>query len=412
MFSSRLKPISIEPRRICLEEEAFHVLDDVIERALTLTRCYGAAVALADAAGFVCRASAGGIAPPIGTRLDSKSGISGACVRTGHLLRCDDPESDPYVDRESCHRLGIRSVIAAPIVDGTKVVGVIEVLSRKSFAFTAEDCSVLKELAALISSSPITAGRKKNFDTTSTSIWAMAHDRFKQGTQQPTQAPIASRDSVSGVPSLEPRTQYDAESLLGSELRKYAPLPSGLGLLMLAVILLGLGNFWKITSSKNVSAEVRSSDDADLGFYANASNSDDTRVDEDIRQLRQQAQRGDADAQFQLATKYAVGEGVPKDYVTAVGWFHEAADKGHVLAADALGAYYLAGRGVSQNQVTAYMWSAIAQSGGDETSKYRVAILRSRMSPTDTSQAEQLAAQWLQAHPNLLSLNKTEHSDN
>ena len=102
---------------------------------------------------------------------------------------------------------------------------------------------------------------------------------------------------------------------------------------------------------------------------------------------------------------------MPKDYVTAVGWFHEAADKGDVLAADALGAYYLAGRGVSQNQVTAYMWSAIAQSGGVETSKHRVAILRSRMSPTDTSRAEQLAAQWLQAHPNLLSLNKTERSD-
>src|SRR6266581_4480918 len=125
-YGSRLKPISIEPRPIRLEEEALPVLDDVIERALTLTRSYGAAVALADAAGFVCRASAGGIAPPIGTRLDSKSGISGACVRTGNLLRCDDPESDPYVDRESCHCLGIKSVIAAPIVDGTKVVGVIE----------------------------------------------------------------------------------------------------------------------------------------------------------------------------------------------------------------------------------------------------------------------------------------------
>ena len=79
----------------------------VIERALALTRSYGAAVALAEPGGFVCRASAGGIAPPIGTRLDSKSGISGACVRTGHLLRCDDPESDPFVDRDSCHCLGV-----------------------------------------------------------------------------------------------------------------------------------------------------------------------------------------------------------------------------------------------------------------------------------------------------------------
>jgi hypothetical protein len=95
MSSSRLTPISIEPTPVCPEEEALHVLDDVIERALALTRSYGAAVALADAAGFVCRASAGGIAPPIGTRLNSKSGISGACVRTGNILRCDDPDSDP-----------------------------------------------------------------------------------------------------------------------------------------------------------------------------------------------------------------------------------------------------------------------------------------------------------------------------
>ena len=65
----------------------------IAERAQTLVRASGAAIASADADPdfMVCRASAGPDAPPVGARLQVGSGFSGECVKTGTsapLRRC------------------------------------------------------------------------------------------------------------------------------------------------------------------------------------------------------------------------------------------------------------------------------------------------------------------------------------
>src|SRR6185312_7131053 len=99
----------------------------VAERALACTEGHGAALELAEGEAIVCRATAGEIAPPPGARLDTQSGISGACVRSGRWLRCDDPRLDPHVDRESCQALGINSVLAVPIGERGEILGLIEV---------------------------------------------------------------------------------------------------------------------------------------------------------------------------------------------------------------------------------------------------------------------------------------------
>ena len=63
------------------------------------------------------------------------SGFSGECVRTGKLLRSNDTEADERVDRQSCRALGIRSIIAAPVILGEKVIGLLEVFSAQPNAF-------------------------------------------------------------------------------------------------------------------------------------------------------------------------------------------------------------------------------------------------------------------------------------
>jgi hypothetical protein len=85
------------------------------ERARALTRGTSAAIALAHRGLVVCRASVGESAPSLGTRLDVNSGLSGQCFREGKTVRCDDAEHDPRVDLESCRRLRIRSLVAAPV---------------------------------------------------------------------------------------------------------------------------------------------------------------------------------------------------------------------------------------------------------------------------------------------------------
>src|SRR5580693_521660 len=136
-------------------EEALQLL---AKRAQTFTRATGAAIALTEGASMICRASSGQDAPGAGARFSIGTGFSGECVRTGQLLRCDDSETDPFVDRESCRLLGIRSIIAVPIRWDDAVIGLLEVFGPEPYAFSTNDPLALKRLAGIISSAVHRAG--------------------------------------------------------------------------------------------------------------------------------------------------------------------------------------------------------------------------------------------------------------
>jgi len=114
--------------------------------------------------------------------------------------------------------------------------------------------------------------------------------------------------------------------------------------------------------------------------------------------LRKLADRGDADAQWQMGVRYHNGEGVPRDDAQAMQWFLRAAEQGHVAAQSALGAYYWAARGVREDLSKAYFWSVIAMAQGDEISKARLEGLASQMTPVQVSDARQQAEVWLRNH--------------
>jgi len=130
------------------------VLDEVLqlvaERALSITGADGVAIALAEADAIVCRGSAGTIAPDQGARLDPYSGFSGACLRDGRIVRCDDSETDVRVDVHACRRLGTRSMVAVPITGWHGVIGLIEGFSTEPYGFNDSDVRSLSLLAELI----------------------------------------------------------------------------------------------------------------------------------------------------------------------------------------------------------------------------------------------------------------------
>ena len=68
------------------------------------------------------------------------------------------------------------------------------------------------------------------------------------------------------------------------------------------------------------------------------------------------AETGDAQAQYNLADCYLVGQGVAKDEVEAVNWYRKAADQNYVLAEDDLGICYAIGLGVAKDDVKALKW--------------------------------------------------------
>jgi hypothetical protein len=122
----------------------------ISERARSLTRGTGAVIALGRQGSFLCRASVGASAPALGSRLDASYGFSGECVRTGRALRCDDTEADPRVELGSCRRLGIRSIVAAPIQYEREIVGLLEVLSNRPHAFEESDVTLVERLAQTV----------------------------------------------------------------------------------------------------------------------------------------------------------------------------------------------------------------------------------------------------------------------
>lgn len=122
------------------------------ERAQYITGASGAAIALRRGGhnDMLCHASAGSNAPELGALLSAESGLSGESVRTRQPLRCDDAESDPRVNRQSCRELGIASVVVMPIVSEDQVLGVFELFSGRPKAFDERDLSALQRLGEMV----------------------------------------------------------------------------------------------------------------------------------------------------------------------------------------------------------------------------------------------------------------------
>ncbi|MGB7602553.1 MAG: TonB family protein, partial [Candidatus Sulfotelmatobacter sp.] len=122
------------------------VLNEIVEQACLATGATGAAIALARDGEMVCRASTGGNAPELGTPLDMNSGLSGACLRSRQIQRCDDTLTDPNVDAEASRELGIRSVVVLPLLRGEDSIGIFEVFSARVAAFGERDLRTLEVL--------------------------------------------------------------------------------------------------------------------------------------------------------------------------------------------------------------------------------------------------------------------------
>jgi hypothetical protein len=122
------------------------------ERAQYITGASGAMIALrrGEHNDMLCRASAGSNAPALGALFSLEYGFSGESVRTRKLLRCDDAERDPRVNRAGCRQLGIASVVVTPVLSGEQVLGVFELFSGKPHAFDERALSALRRLSEMV----------------------------------------------------------------------------------------------------------------------------------------------------------------------------------------------------------------------------------------------------------------------
>ncbi|MGA9507580.1 MAG: GAF domain-containing protein [Candidatus Sulfotelmatobacter sp.] len=382
------------------------VLALVATRSQSLLRASGAAVAMEEqeseeqqsekneVGSMICRASSGSGAPPVGVTLYVDSGFSGECVRTGKLLRCDDTETDERVDRQSCRALGIRSLIAVPVRELEKIVGLLEVFSEQPDVFGENDGAVLQRLAETIQAA-ITRARRE---------------------QDPPAPPMPSSQSFSPPGSVLFASPPERELETGKEKSRSDDhdkvggirLPRAYLYLLFAAaatIFLVLGFLAEPWIQEKLHARgqeeqhtVFASSKPQLASgNARAVSSDPASFAE----LQALADRGDPVAENALGLLYAAGDekqGIKRDETEAARWFTKAAEHGSVPAQSKLGSLYWGGRGVKQDDNQAYFWTVLARASGDDASHALAPFIATRLTRAQRATIEQQAEQWLERY--------------
>lgn len=149
----------------------------------------------------------------------------------------------------------------------------------------------------------------------------------------------------------------------------------------------------------------------------------------DLKSLKNRAEAGDAEAQYQLGVLYDLGLGVTKsyaesgkwylkaaaagvaeaqfilgtryyqhgskakeNYATAFSWFFKAASQGVPEAQHNLGVMYAQGQGTPINKVEAYKWFILAASRGSTNAWYAREEIGEELTSQQTAEAERWAA--------------------
>jgi len=139
-----------ETERFILDE----VLQLITDRAQAITQADGVVVALAErtssgrsaatqskteAPEMVCRAAAGPLAVARGVHWIGESAFLRDCLESGHILRCDDCETDARVEQDFARAIGARSTVLVPLGGRGGQTGVLQAFSTTARAFTDQD---------------------------------------------------------------------------------------------------------------------------------------------------------------------------------------------------------------------------------------------------------------------------------
>jgi hypothetical protein len=392
------------------------VLFLVASRSQSLLRASGAAIALpaSNPGLMICRASAGPIAPPVGANLQVGSGFSGECVRTGRTLRCDDAEIDALVDRESCRALGIRSLLAAPVRMGEKVIGLIEVFSAEAGAFGENDSTVLQRFAETILAAIKRAAREsltppapKPFVAQPGSVlFAYPPEESNKESKKKVEHQGDNENEYGKTDRETKLAADDDDDKVGGIRLPLANLYLLIGTAATIFLVLGflLAPWIQPWIQRKFQGRERGGEQTVLASSkapADAVKSDLAADSGNLDQLLTLARRGDPAAENAVGLLYAEGDekqAVIPDEAEAARWFTSAAEHGDVPAQSKLGSLYWSGRGVPQDSNRAYFWTVLARASGDEASKALAPFIATRLTLAQRAAIEQQAEQWLQQH--------------
>lgn len=135
-------------------QEGFN-LDKIIN--LIAHKCHdaiqgeGTVVELVEGEDLVYRAVAGQSPANLGLRVKLNNSLSGRAIKQRAILRCEDAETDDRVDKDACRKVGLRSMVVAPLYKDATIVGVLKVFSSQPNQFTEREQVMLEIMSQIIS---------------------------------------------------------------------------------------------------------------------------------------------------------------------------------------------------------------------------------------------------------------------
>ncbi|MGH7510121.1 MAG: PAS domain S-box protein [Gemmatimonadales bacterium] len=122
------------------------VMRVIAERSKGLTGASGAVIEAVQGQELVPLVHVGTRAP----EPHMNASLSGICARTGELQLCEDALDDSRISHQAYGRMGIRSILAVPLSDEHRTVGVLQVVSPEPHAFSDRDAKALRLLGGLM----------------------------------------------------------------------------------------------------------------------------------------------------------------------------------------------------------------------------------------------------------------------
>ncbi|WP_245728030.1 tetratricopeptide repeat protein [Nitrosovibrio tenuis] len=114
-----------------------------------------------------------------------------------------------------------------------------------------------------------------------------------------------------------------------------------------------------------------------------------------VQLYQENAENGEADAQYKLGLLYLTGNGALQDFAEAAKWLKRAAEQGYALAQYELGLIYRTGYGLAIDHVQSYVWLNLAAAAGiQQAVAARDEVMRS-LSSKQLAQAQKTSREWL-----------------
>ena len=122
----------------------------IADRLRTMTDAAGVSISLTSHGYLNCTAESGAVAQVPGSSIASHSLVATERLRNGGVFQSADAEKDIRLDTAACRELGIRALVAVPILRFGEVSGLVEARWSKLGAFHECDVRTCQLMAALI----------------------------------------------------------------------------------------------------------------------------------------------------------------------------------------------------------------------------------------------------------------------